>query len=682
MKSILLTLISLLLSLCLAAQPTINNNKTVSRIITVKPKEDSKNLFMKNYEFIRSNFLGFFDVLTPEGKTVDDYIDELKHTNIFESIDYNTIISFGQLPTRETIYANVESLILNERNTTSSNFPNDPDFSNQSYLALINANDAWNISTGDSTIKVAIINTGIDCTHNDIGIGNDTYSNVNTSLGENSTPYFSYGTQIAGLICAKTNNGLGIAGLAGGNNGRGVTIIPFNAIDAMNDYQIDGSLIDDYILEAVNIGARIIQIDFNSNMTSALEASINYAYNNGVTIVCGTGMDMSVAQNATAVKSPASNNRVIGVGCCTGTSNPSRYFSCYGEGIDLVAPGVQLYTTTLNNSYSHLHIGTDLAASLVTGTISLMLSVNPNLTPNEIRTILHDTAYKIPFYSSCYNSNGWCDEVGYGLLDAYAAVLAALQINITGSDPLCGEEIYTISGIPAGASVSLGTNTGGFWIQKSGNISFDSYNSTTGELSVQQTTPGNGYIKVYYDDHLLATKEFWVGGPEITNFYYMGNTLYAEASALSFYWNINGTTFWSREGRKYYPLADGTYNVSVYAVIPNCGAGPTYTTQLHVSGGNMYSLGAISSDHQVSIEPIDYSNSPQPLEAMQTMTSKQAANDVPYELKNAMTGEVSARGEMPAEGGVLDFSRVRSGLYVLTLSPAGWEPETFKLSLK
>ncbi len=659
MKSILLTLISLLLSLCLAAQPTINNNKTVSRIITVKPKEDSKNLFMKNYEFIRSNFLGFFDVLTPEGKTVDDYIDELKHTNIFESIDYNTIISFGQLPTRETIYANVESLILNERNTTSSNFPNDPDFSNQSYLALINANDAWNISTGDSTIKVAIINTGIDCTHNDIGIGNDTYSNVNTSLGENSTPYFSYGTQIAGLICAKTNNGLGIAGLAGGNNGRGVTIIPFNAIDAMNDYQIDGSLIDDYILEAVNIGARIIQIDFNSNMTSALEASINYAYNNGVTIVCGTGMDMSVAQNATAVKSPASNNRVIGVGCCTGTSNPSRYFSCYGEGIDLVAPGVQLYTTTLNNSYSHLHIGTDLAASLVTGTISLMLSVNPNLTPNEIRTILHDTAYKIPFYSSCYNSNGWCDEVGYGLLDAYAAVLAALQINITGSDPLCGEEIYTISGIPAGASVSLGTNTGGFWIQKSGNISFDSYNSTTGELSVQQTTPGNGYIKVYYDDHLLATKEFWVGGPEITNFYYMGNTLYAEASALSFYWNINGTTFWSREGRKYYPLADGTYNVSVYAVIPNCGAGPTYTTQLHVSGGNMYSLGAISSDHQVSIEPIDYSNSPQPLEAMQTMTSKQAANDVPYELKNAMTGEVSARGEMPAEGGVLDFSRVR-----------------------
>ena len=60
----------------------------------------------------------------------------------------------------------------------------------------------------------------------------------------------------------------------------------------------------------------------------------------------------------------------------------------------------------------------------------------------------------------------------------------------------------------------------------------------------------------------------------------------------------------------------------------------------------------------------------------------QAAKDVPYELKNAMTGEVSARGKMPAEGGMLDFSRVRSGLYVLTLTPAGREPETFKISLK
>ncbi len=186
-----------------------------------------------------------------------------------------------------------------------------------------------------------------------------------------------------------------------------------------------------------------------------------------------------------------------------------------------------------------------------------------------------------------------------------------------------------------------------------------------------------------YYDHLLATKEFWVGGPKITNFYYTGNTLFVESDGgLRYYWNINGTQF-SSLSPKYYPLADGTYNVSVYTTSPNCGAGPTYTTQLHVSGGNMYSLGAISSDHQVSIETIDYSDSPQPLEAMQTMTSKQAAKDVvPYELKNAMTGEVSARGEMPAEGGVLDFSRVRSGLYVLTISPAGREPETFKISLK
>lgn len=714
MKSILLTLISLLLSLCLAAQPTINNNKTVSRIITVKPKEDSKNLFMKNYEFIRSNFLGFFDVLTPEGKTVDDYIDELKHTNIFESIDYNTIISFDQLPTRETIYANVESLILNERNTTSSNFPNDPDFSNQSYLALINANDAWNLSTGDSTIKVAIINTGIDCTHNDIGIGNDTYSNVNLSLGENSTPYFSYGTQIAGLICAKTNNGLGIAGLAGGNNGRGVTIIPFNAIDAMNDYQIDGSLIDDYILEAVNIGARIIQIDFNSNMTSALEASINYAYNNGVTIVCGTGMDMSVAQNATAVKSPASNNRVIGVGCCTGTSNPSRYFSCYGEGIDLVAPGVLLYTTTLNNSYSHLHIGTDLAASLVTGTISLMLSINPNLTPDQIRTILHNTAYKIPLYSSCYNNNGWCDEVGYGLLDAYAAVDMA-QYYISGNDTLCQSDVFQTMALPSGATVTWtlsGSNASKFnlvqnspsankcTITKKANAVFNSSSFTLtltakiyqgGTLVKTKTktlTCNNGFACTYWQD---AHEYYGVNYPAITqtqmtsatNYVYPGGIVYLQSEYFrgkvittsgifeNFQYVGQNTVKFSLPPYSSSPAyinvaADGCdealqltfYPMTYYAM-------SGYSAQMSAIGSQEYRISLVSNERSSSDEEVSFTED--------VATTMDADNPVSWTVEaiNAMTGRKILSTEPKGTDYVLNTSNWESGLYVIRAIVAG-----------
>jgi subtilisin family serine protease len=630
-----------------------NNSFEINqKVITVKPK--MPNWAKDRYKIIRSNILGYYDISVPEGESVEEYYDVLKQTGEFDLVKYNTFYSYCSTP-------------------------NDYHVGDQWYLGTINAFNAWDLTMGSPAIKVAVIDSGIDVTHEDLGYGNDSYSNINLLYGYNTISDDPHGTIIAGIIGAKANNSIGIAGIAGGNHAEGTTIYSYY----VGAVQPDGSLIDDAIIDAVNDGVNIIQMSLEGDYSQDIREAIDYAYEQNVSVICCSGKNTSNSISSPLLF-PACYDRVITVGG-TNYNNERLTFSRYGDGLDLVAPGIDIISTT-NTPISHLpyfsYAGTSFAAPQVTGVVALMLSINPNLTPDQIRTILHNTAYKIPLYSSCYNNNGWCDEVGYGLLDAYAAVLAALQINITGSDPLCGEEIYTISGIPAGASVSLGTNTGGFWIQKSGNISFDSYNSTTGELSVQQTTPGNGYIKVYYDDHLLATKEFWVGGPEITNFYYMGNTLYAEASTLSFYWNINGTTFWSREGRKYYPLADGTYNVSVYAVIPNCGAGPTYTTQLHVSGGNMYSLGAISSDHQVSIEPIDYSNSPQPLEAMQTMTTKRAAKDVPYELKNAMTGEVSARGEMPAEGGVIDFSRVRSGLYVLTLSPAGREPETFKISLK
>ena len=80
-----------------------------------------------------------------------------------------------------------------------------------------------------------------------------------------------------------------------------------------------------------------------------------------------------------------------------------------------------------------------------------MLSVNPNLTPDEIRTILRRTAKKIPDYS--YNSNGWNEEVGYGLLDAYAAVDMA-QYYISGNDNLCQSDVYSVMAIPTGASVT------------------------------------------------------------------------------------------------------------------------------------------------------------------------------------------------------------------------------------
>ena len=257
---------------------------------------------------------------------------------------------------------------------------------------------------------------------------------------------------------------------------------------------------------------------------------------------------------------------------------------------------------------------------------------------------------------------------------------------IYGPDMICSQETFSISNLHSGESIIAGLiNPSGYSIQVSNHLIVTSYSN--GSLNVLKTSNGKGVISVYYKGYLLSSKEVWVGAPIVKDVYFMGGNIYIEtdwesgADPLYFYIVINGRRYRLLGGVGNIPLSNGTYNVEAYAG-NQCGESDHYYGQIVVYGSGLYSLGSISADHQVTIEAVDYSESPQPLEAMQTMTSKQAAKDVPYELKNAMTGEVSARGEMPAEGGVIDFSRVRSGLYVLTLSPAGREPETFKISLK
>ena len=257
---------------------------------------------------------------------------------------------------------------------------------------------------------------------------------------------------------------------------------------------------------------------------------------------------------------------------------------------------------------------------------------------------------------------------------------------IVGPDFVCSQEIFSISNFHTGDSIIVGlVNPSGYSIQVSNNLSIVSYSN--GSLTVQKVSTGLGTIRVYYKGHLLSSRKVWVGVPIVNDVYYMGGNIYIETVEEStpdpryFYIVINGRRYRLLGGVGTIPLTNGTYDVEAYTS-NLCGESDHYFGQIVVYGSGLYSLGPISSDHQVTIETVDYSDSPQPLEAMQTMTTKRAAKDVPYELKNAMTGEVSARGEMPAEGGVIDFNRVRSGLYVLMLTPAGREPETFKISLK
>lgn len=401
--------------------------KLDNKAVTVKLKEGK--VLSKNVKAIRSNVLGYIDVEVPNDTDIEDFVANLKSTGDYELVKYNVIGEIGVSP-------------------------NDTGASNQWHLGAINMFSTWNITTGSPTIKVAVIDNGFDCTHVDIGYGNDNYRNINPTLGydyyqmsSTSMTIKDHGTQVAGIISAKTNNGTGIAGVAGGFGASGVTILPFCITDGTDNY-VNFGYLDDAICSAVNNGAKVINMSIGSNDTNLshhtdIVDAIDYAYSHGVTLV-------SITHNSydSFVWFPACYSKVIAVGAMNQNYQKCD-FSNYGNGIDLVAPGEDIYSTKKNNGYDYGD-GTSFAAPQVAGVAALMLSVNPTLTPSQITSTLQNTCTKLSSYS--YN-NGWNSSVGYGLLNAYDAVYAVAAHKIVGPQLVSTNGTYYINNLPTGLTV-------------------------------------------------------------------------------------------------------------------------------------------------------------------------------------------------------------------------------------
>lgn len=390
-------------------------------ILVVKPK---KNIVLPNdIKQLRTSKLGFVDIEVPKGISVENYAKEIERSGRFESVEYNTKGKYCMLP-------------------------NDTYYGSQWFLNSISAPMAWNITTGSSNIKLALIDSGVDAGHPDLGYGNDNYSHVSTNEGYDyvnntiySTPVGKHGTLVAGVVGAKTNNANGIAGVCGGNGAAGLSIIPYS----VGDDSPDGNSVVYAINDAVDKGVKIINLSLKMQTTSQMDSSIVNAYNHGVTIVCSSGNGFT-----DHLSYPASHMRTIAVGA-TNQYNERAVFSNYGTGLDIVAPGMNIYTTSLNNTYENDY-GTSLSSPQVSGTIALMLSIDSLLTPDSIRQILRSTATHLAGYAY---SNNWNNETGYGRLNTYEAVKAVAipNMDIVGANQLCGSEVYYVKNLPPDCSV-------------------------------------------------------------------------------------------------------------------------------------------------------------------------------------------------------------------------------------
>jgi serine protease len=280
---------------------------------------------------------------------------------------------------------------------------NDPKRDKMYPLALLQIDKALQMA-GKHSVTVAVIDTGLDMKHPELK--DKVLPSYNAANPANSGVKDVHGTHVAGIIGASANNGVGAHGI-----NPNVKILP---IDVFNGgYGASDYVIAQGILYAIEKGAKVINMSLGGYFESPiLEDAVKKAIDAGITVVAAAGNSATDRYSI-----PASYEGVISVGA-TDSQNHLAEFSNYGPSVDLVAPGVDVYSPiydyTKGASFAELS-GTSMASPVVAGVASLILSKYPNLKPYEVEAILERTATDL-------GEKGYDLKYGNGLVNPVAAL--------------------------------------------------------------------------------------------------------------------------------------------------------------------------------------------------------------------------------------------------------------------
>ncbi len=353
-------------------------------------------------------------------KSAEERIENFKHVLCVELATAgkeNVLAAIKTLEGRDDIlYAGPDYVIR------TAATPGDPELGNQWAVSNINLTNAWNITTGSSSVTVGVLDSGISASHEDLnGVVDTTLSRDFTGSGGATTDTFGHGTKVAGVIGAKGNNGRGISGVCWnvklvslkviGNNGLGYSSYAYRAIGyaTTNDIPI------------LNLSVAWSEDQAGGRYNQVLDTIIlNYP---GL-VVCSAGNDDNNNDVFGYYPSNSALSNVISVGASTQSNakwvDPidSNKASNYGSwSVDVFAPGYNIQTTYSGNIYSP-ESGTSMAAPFVSGIAALLLSRNPNLTGAQMKNIIMNSV------DVCPALNGLC--VTNGRVNAYKAVTSNL----------------------------------------------------------------------------------------------------------------------------------------------------------------------------------------------------------------------------------------------------------------
>ncbi|KIH75509.1 hypothetical protein GFER_16275 [Geoalkalibacter ferrihydriticus DSM 17813] len=252
--------------------------------------------------------------------------------------------------------------------------PNDTSYSSQWHLPRINAPNGWQLTTGSSDIPIAIVDSGVDPNHPDLGaklLPGYNWLDFNTDTNDVQ----GHGTAVAGAAAAITNNSRGIAGVAWEN-----TIMPLVVLNSSNSASY--SNIASAIVYAVDRGVKVINVSIaGTSFSYTLQNAVDYAWNRGALVFCAAANN-----NTDDPFYPAALPNAIAVAATDQNDNKASY-SNYGDWITIAAPGSSIYTTLRGGGYG-ARSGTSLASPIAAGLGALIWSLNPDLSHVEVLEIL------------------------------------------------------------------------------------------------------------------------------------------------------------------------------------------------------------------------------------------------------------------------------------------------------
>jgi subtilisin family serine protease len=282
--------------------------------------------------------------------------------------------------------------------------PNDYNtvFSNQWALNLINATSVWDITKGSSNITIAITDANFHVNHEEL-IGKVDY------ISSNSSTDYTHGTAVSTIAAGNTNNTVGTSSI-GYNSRLQLRAMSYNEM-----------------LSATYSGAKVINCSWASSCSynGYAQQVIDEVYNNGSVIVASAG-NGSTCGGASNLVYPASYNHVISVTSIGAMDNHERFMGNpstthqHNSMVDICAPGYDVPLTTAPGVYVTGN-GTSFASPFVSGTVALMLSVNPCLSVDDIEYLLKESSD-----TNVYLINPqYINQLGTGRLNALKAVQMA-----------------------------------------------------------------------------------------------------------------------------------------------------------------------------------------------------------------------------------------------------------------